>query len=76
MINNLVPEDKREILFNTQISDDDSIGDVPAVNRSNEEIARLEDRIGKLEVIVKKLVEYLVKESQQQDPCEFETPCN
>ncbi len=68
MINNLVPEDKREILFNTHISDDDSIGDVPAVNSSNEEIAKLEDRIGKLEVIVKKLVEYLVKESQQQEP--------
>lgn len=64
VINNLVPEDRREILFNTQISDDDE-----SMNDCNEYdsvvlIQKLEDRIDKLEVVVKKLVEYLVKGQQ------------
>lgn len=59
MINNLVPEDKREIIFSTQIPDESEISGV----HESEEL-NLEDRVEKLEMIVKKLIDYLVKESE------------
>ena len=65
VINNLVPADKRDILFNTQTSDisDDSMENDPCKDK----ICQLEDRLVKLELMVKKLVEYLVKESEKSD---------
>lgn len=63
VINNLVPEDKREIIFSTQISEDDNRIDNNNGNNKNDDLyLKLEERIEKLELIVKKLVEYLVKE--------------
>jgi hypothetical protein len=61
VINNLVPEEKREIIFSTQIPEDQ-----PKINGNSEDISvnmKIEERIEKLELIVKKLVEYLVKEN-------------
>jgi hypothetical protein len=57
----LVPEEKREIIFSTQIPEDQ-----PKMNGNSEDISvnmKIEERIEKLELIVKKLVEYLVKEN-------------
>jgi hypothetical protein len=57
----LVPEEKREIIFSTQIPEDQ-----PKINGNSEDISvnmKIEERIEKLELIVKKLVEYLVKEN-------------
>lgn len=63
VINNLVPEDKREIIFSTQISEDDNRIDNNKGNNKNDDLyLKLEERIEKLELIVKKLVEFLVKE--------------
>jgi len=60
VINNLVTEDKREIIFSTQIPDDQ----IETVENENcdSKYFKLEERIEKLELIVKKLVEYFVKE--------------
>lgn len=64
VINNLVPEDKREIIFSTQISEDDNSIDHTIGNPKNEDpYLKLEERIEKLELIVKKMIEYLVKEN-------------
>lgn len=57
----MVPEEKREIIFSTQIPEDQ-----PKMNGNSEDISvnmKIEERIEKLELIVKKLVEYLVKEN-------------
>lgn len=67
VINNLVPEDKRKVLFSTQLSDDESLQDEKKDDAMSK-ILTLEERINKLEIIVKKLVEYLIKESQQIEP--------
>lgn len=63
VINNLVPEERRNILFTTEISEDhrtefdDGFDDVHSEN----EVERLEERLERLELIVRKLVELLVK---------------
>ena len=65
VINNLVPEDKREILFSTHLAEKcDVKGDI----ESAESICDLEERIDKLEIIVKKLVEYLLKNPIVSEP--------
>lgn len=61
MINNLVPEDRRDKIFSTQIP-----GDLEGEVIESQEL-RLEDRVEKLEIIVKKLIEYLVKESEPKN---------
>ena len=58
VINNLVPEDKRDILFSTHISDD---SDSEISVKRTDEIAILQDRIDKLEGVVRKLVDYLAQ---------------
>lgn len=65
VINNLVPEDKREIIFSTQIPEDQS--ETSENENCDSKYLKLEERIEKLELIVKKLVEYLVKENVE--PC-------
>lgn len=60
VINNLVPEDKRDIIFSTQIPDEEDESE--GINCDSKYL-KLEERVEKLETIVKKLVEYLVKES-------------
>ena len=62
VINNLVPEDKREIIFSTQLSD--MSNDCDYLDKSGD-LGQLEERIDKLELIVKKLVDYLLKNSTE-----------
>lgn len=59
VINNLVPEDKRAIIFSTQI--DEKPSDICDDKYLTDDISRLEERIDNLEMIIKKLVEYLLK---------------
>lgn len=59
VINNLVPEDKREILFSTQLADELEGEEDYDILQSETNV--LKERIDKLEIIVKKLVEYLLK---------------
>lgn len=66
VINNLVPEGKREILFSTQISDESDGEKEESEDFCAGRVERIEARIGELERIVKKLVEYLVKESSHE----------
>lgn len=68
VINNLVPEKKREILFSTQISDDSQDQDLDYENEQDERFNMLKERIDKLEIIVKKLVEYLIRYSENETP--------
>ena len=61
VINNLVPENKREIIFSTNISDEDN--SETAIEMNDNLYLKLEERIEKIECLVKKLVEFLVKEN-------------
>lgn len=67
VINNLVPEPKRDILFSTKFSDDsmdnDQDHDHSDDNLSDNNFLDLKNRIEKLEIIVRKLVEYLAKDN-------------
>ena len=59
VIKNLVPEDKRAIIFSTQINEKPS--EICDDEYFTDDIGRLEERINNLEMIIKKLVEYLLK---------------
>lgn len=59
VINNLVPEDKRAFIFSTQKNEKPS--DICDDEYFTDDINRLEERINNLEMIIKKLVEYLLK---------------
>lgn len=67
VINNLVPEDKREILFSTQFSHDQA-DEQENYDDLHSETSVLKERIDKLEIIVKKLVEYLLKSPVVSEP--------
>lgn len=61
VINNLVQEEKRGILFSTQLPDENNNEDYDL--NEKDEVYEVKERIERLEIIVRKLVEYLVKGS-------------
>ena len=77
VINNLVQEDKREILFTTQITASDTENGNDQNGNENgsadewDQISELKDRVERLEIIARKLVHYLVKDSQNENEWEM-----
>lgn len=63
VINNLVQEEKRGILFSTQLPDEKNNEEYQSNKNDEQEFENLKERIERLEIIVRKLVEYLVKGS-------------
>lgn len=66
MISNLVPEDKRNILFTTRLSSDEFDADVSTdfKEAGEQRLDFIEEKVDKLEGIVKKLVDFLLKETE------------
>lgn len=63
VINNLVQEEKRGITFSTQLPDENNNEEYQSNKNEENEFEDLKERIERLEIIVRKLVEYLVKGS-------------
>lgn len=66
VINNLVPEEKREILFTTELSDESETSDFMKLGSSSE-INILTERMEKIESVVHKLIEYLAHVSSAKN---------
>lgn len=73
VINNLVPEDRRGILFSSHFpeeeEEDNSQNEIFKNTKSNNNTGSLEERIDKLEIILKKLIDYIVgNQSERSGP--------
>lgn len=64
VMSNLVPEEKRNILFTTQLSSDEIDHDINDDKNIEKRLDFIEQKLEKLEGIIKKLVDFLVTESQ------------
>lgn len=61
VINNLVPEEKREVLFSTHFPEEEDHNETELFDSSRDEIKVLEERIDKLEKILKKIIDFIIK---------------
>ena len=59
VIDNLVPEHKRQILFSTQIADDNVSEESESKFIQSSEISALTSRVENLEAVLRKLIEYM-----------------
>ena len=66
VINNLVPEERRNIIFTTRFPSDETDYDLKndSIDSYDKRLDFIQAKIDKLEVIVKKLVDFLLKESE------------